>query len=430
VLDRRWVADNVDAVADNCKKRGSSADVVRFSELERSRRSIQAELDGLNHEAGVVSKSIGSSADPAEREARKNQGRRLREDIAKVELRLESAVKDSEEILKAIPNLTHPEAPQGGEDAAVEIRRGRTPVPEFTFTPIDHVEIGRRLELFDFDAGARVAGHGFYFLTNEAVLLELALQKYAVDFLMRKNFTVMTTPDLARDTVLEGTGFMPRGPETQIYSISGSDLSLVATAEITLGGSMQDRIFEVDELPLKICGISHCFRTEAGAHGRATRGLYRVHQFTKIEMFAFTLPEQSEEMHRYLLELECDLFDGLGIPYRVIDTASGDLGGPAYRKYDLEAWMPGRGKAGEWGEVTSTSNCTDYQARRLAIRFRKSGEKGTSFVHTLNGTAIAVSRAIVAILENYQCADGSVTVPDVLVPWVGTKNIAPRRGAQ
>ena len=155
-----------------------------------------------------------------------------------------------------------------------------------------------------------------------------------------------------------------------------------------------------------------------------------MHQFTKIEMFAFTLPEQSEEMHRYLLELECDLFDGLGIPYRVIDTASGDLGGPAYRKYDLEAWMPGRGKAGEWGEVTSTSNCTDYQARRLAIRFRKSGEKGTSFVHTLNGTAIAVSRAIVAILENYQCADGSVTVPDVLVPWVGTKNIAPRRGAQ
>ena len=177
---------------------------------------------------------------------------------------------------------------------------------------------------------------------------------------------------------------------------------------------------------MKLCGISHCFRTEAGAHGRATRGLYRVHQFTKIEMFAYTLPEQSEDMHKYLLDLECELFDGLGIPYRVIDTASGDLGGPAYRKFDLEAWMPGRGEKGEWGEVTSTSNCTDYQARRLAVRYRKPGEKGTSYVHTLNGTAIAISRAIIAILENYQCSDGSIVVPDALVPWMGKKKIEPR----
>jgi seryl-tRNA synthetase len=218
---------------------------------------------------------------------------------------------------------------------------------------------------------------------------------------------------------------MPRGPETQIYSIADSDLSLVATAEITLGGAHHEQIFAADELPLKLGGISHCFRTEAGAHGRATRGLYRVHQFTKIEMFAFTLPEESEAMHAHLLDLECRLFDGLEIPYRVIDTASGDLGGPAYRKFDLEAWMPGRGTAGEWGEVTSTSNCTDYQSRRLGLRYRRSGEKGTSFVHTLNGTAIAVSRAIVAILENHQQADGSVRVPQPLVPWMGMTTIEP-----
>jgi seryl-tRNA synthetase len=236
----------------------------------------------------------------------------------------------------------------------------------------------------------------------------------------------MTTPDLARDTILEGTGFMPRGPETQIYSITGSDLSLVATAEITLGGAFHERIFEAEELPLKLCGISHCFRTEAGAHGKATRGLYRVHQFTKVEMFAFTLPGQSEDMHAHLLDLECRLFDGLGIPYRVIDTASGDLGGPAYRKFDLEAWMPGRGEKGEWGEVTSTSNCTDYQSRRLAIRHRTPGGKGTSFVHTLNGTAVAISRAIIAVLENHQNADGSVNVPEALVPWMGRKTIVPR----
>jgi seryl-tRNA synthetase len=426
VLDRRFVADNVDLVATNCRQRGSSADVARFAELDRLRRQMQADIDRLNQQAGQVSKSIATAADAAEREARKADGRRLREEVSAFEGKLAEIVQESDEILRAIPNLTHPAAPVGGEDAAVEIRQGRTPVAGFDFKPLDHVELGGRLKLFDFEAGAKVAGHGFYFLTNDAVLLELALQRYAVDLLMREHFTVMTTPDLARDSILEGTGFMPRGPETQIYSVTGSDLSLIATAEITLGGAMHERIFEADELPLKLCGISHCFRTEAGAHGRATRGLYRVHQFTKIEMFAYTLPEQSDDMHNYLLDLECELFDGLGIPYRVIDTASGDLGGPAYRKFDLEAWMPGRGENGEWGEVTSTSNCTDYQARRLAVRYRKPGEKGTSYVHTLNGTAIAISRAIIAILENYQCSDGSIVVPDALVPWMGKKKIEPR----
>jgi len=426
VLDRRFVADNVDLVTTNCRQRGSSADVARFAELDRLRRQLQADIDRLNHEAGQVSKSIAQAADATAREARKADGRRLREEVSAFDAKLTEIVAESDVILRAIPNLTHPSAPVGGEDAAVEVRLGRTPIADFEFKPLDHVELGSRLKLFDFEAGAKVAGHGFYFLTNDGVLLELALQRYAVELMMRENFTVMTTPDLARDSILEGTGFMPRGPETQIYSITGSDLSLVATAEITLGGAMHERIFEADELPLKLCGISHCFRTEAGAHGRATRGLYRVHQFTKVEMFAYTLPEQSEDMHNYLLDLECELFDGLGIPYRVIDTASGDLGGPAYRKFDLEAWMPGRGEKGEYGEVTSTSNCTDYQARRLAVRYRKPGEKGTSYVHTLNGTAIAISRAIIAIIENHQCSDGSIVVPDALVPWMGKKKIEPR----
>jgi seryl-tRNA synthetase len=425
VLDRRYVAENVPLVAANCQRRGSAADVARFAELDTLRRQFQADIDRLNQEAGRVSKSIGKAADAAEREALKAEGRRLREEGAALEAKAGEIVAEADAILKAIPNLTHPAAPVGGEDAAVEIRRGATPVRRFDFQPLDHVALGEKLRLFDFEAGARVAGHGFYFLTGDGVLLELALQRYAVELLMKEGFTVMTTPDLARDTILEGTGFMPRGPETQIYSITGSDLSLVATAEITLGGAFHERIFEAAELPLKLCGISHCFRTEAGAHGRATRGLYRVHQFTKVEMFAFTLPDQSEAMHQLLLDLECRLFDGLGIPYRVIDTASGDLGGPAYRKFDLEAWMPGRGEAGEWGEVTSTSNCTDYQARRLGIRFKTPGEKGTTFAHTLNGTAVAISRAIIAILENHQQADGSVAIPAPLVPWMGKDRIAP-----
>jgi len=226
--------------------------------------------------------------------------------------------------------------------------------------------------------------------------------------------------------VLEGIGFIPRGPETQIYSVENTDLCLVATAEITLGGMHMQQILEEGKLPLKYVGLSHCFRTEAGAPGRDTRGLYRVHQFTKVEMFAFSTPEQSEGIHQEILRLEEEIFQGLGIPYQVIDTCTGDLGGPAYRKYDLEAWMPGRGTAGEYGEVTSTSNCTDYQSRRLNIRSKAAGAKGTRFAHTLNGTAVAITRAIIAILENNQQADGSVLVPEVLRPFLGKDRITPR----
>ena len=418
MLDRRFVTDNIDLIAENCRLRGASVDVERFAELDLLRRKLQLDIDRLNQEAGRVSKSIGKVSQD-EREPLKIEGRRLREEASVLQARQAEVFEESDKILRSIPNLTHSEAPHGGEEDATEVRRGSSSIPPFTFKPRDHVELGENLKLFDFEAGSRVAGHGFYFLTNDGVLLELALQKYAIDLLMQEGFTVMTTPDVARDSILEGTGFMPRGPETQIYSISNSDLSLVATAEITLGGAMSEKVFNSDELPVKLCGISHCFRTEAGAHGRATRGLYRVHQFTKVEMFAFTAPDQSDAMHQRLLDLECKIFDGLGIPYRVVDTATGDLGGPAYRKYDLEAWMPGRGESGEWGEVTSTSNCTDYQARRLAIRFRKPTEKGTQFVHTLNGTAVAISRAMVAILENYQQEDGSVKVPEALVSWMG-----------
>lgn len=211
---------------------------------------------------------------------------------------------------------------------------------------------------------------------------------------------------------------MPRGPETQVYSIENMDLSLVGTAEITLGGLYKDQTLMSDELPLRLCGLSHCYRTEAGAAGRASRGLYRVHQFTKVEMFAFTRPDQSDAMHEELLQIERDLFDALEIPFRIVDTATGDLGGPAYRKYDLEAWMPGRGESGEWGEVTSTSNCTDYQARRLNSRFKIKDQKGTHFTHTLNGTALALSRALISILENHQNADGSVTIPEAIRSYV------------
>lgn len=426
MLDRKFILENAALVKENCLRRKSPADVDRFVELEMQRRALQNRLDDLNRQANEVARSIGK-ADPAEREALKAKGRELRSAAQAAEHELEALTAELDAIHRIIPNLSHPDAPVGeGEAANRELRRGRTPLPSFDFKPLDHVQLGEKLDLIDLESGAHVAGHGFYFLKNEAVLLELALQRYALDLLVREGFTPTITPDLARNEILSGIGYIPRGPETQIYSIADTDLSLVATAEITLGGMLAEQILDREQLPIKLCGISHCYRTEAGAHGRATRGLYRVHQFTKVEMFAFTVPEESDRMLDYFCELECRLFDGLGIPYRVIDTCTADLGGPAYRKFDLEAWMPGRGEHGEFGEVTSTSNCTDYQARRLGIRFRNKHEKGTHFVHTLNGTAIAISRALIAILENYQQADGSVRMPPALQPLLGFEQIGPK----
>lgn len=423
MLDRKFIVENAELVQRNCTNRGVEVDVARFVELETRRKAGQAEVEELNRRANQVSKSIGKAADDAQREARKEEGRRLREQVGTLRADLEEIGRELDAIHRTVPNMSHPDAPVGADETANrEIARGKTPPTRFDFEPADHVTLGERLDLIDFEGGARVAGHGFYFLKNDAVLLELALQRYALDVLGGEGFVPIITPDLARNDVLEGVGFIPRGPETQIYSIENTDLSLIATAEITLGGRLAGQTLDAEQLPIKFCGLSHCFRTEAGAHGRDTRGLYRVHQFTKIEMFAFTLPDQSDTMLEHLLALECRLFDGLGIPYRVVDTSTGDLGGPAYRKYDIEAWMPGRDG---WGEVTSTSNCTDYQARRLNIRYRTKGEKGTRFVHTLNGTAIAMSRTPIAILENYQQADGSVLIPKVLQPWMGKERIEP-----
>ncbi|MEO1495831.1 MAG: serine--tRNA ligase [Planctomycetota bacterium] len=423
MLDTRFVLENADAVQKNCDARGVKVDVPRFVELETQRRGLQQEAEELNRQANAVSKTIGQAKDDTEREARKEEGRRLRAEKETKQVEVDRIGAEADAILRSMPNLTHPESPVGDESASRELRRGDVTPPTFAFPVHDHVDLAAQHDLVDFEAGSRVSGHGFYFLKNEAVLLELALQRYALDLLMQDGFTPMTTPDLARGEILQGVGFIPRGPETQIYSVENHDLNLVATAEITLGGLYAGQVLSEDDLPIKLCGISHCFRTEAGAAGRASRGLYRVHQFTKIEMFAFTTPDQSEDMLNLFLELECELFNGLGLPFRVLDIATGDLGGPAYRKFDLEAWMPGRGAAGEYGEVTSTSNCTEYQARRLNVRYKKTGEKGTHFVHTLNGTAIACSRALIAILENCQQADGSILVPEVLRPYVGKDRI-------
>ena len=426
MLDLQFICENKEAVAENCRNRGVDVDVDAILELYRRKKEIDTTIQQLRHKQKQISEKISSAADasPSPGEL-KNRAKKLKALIKENK----RAAKEVEAELRAeqarIPNMTHPDAPVGHGDEANRVLRTVGEIPRFDFRPLDHVELAEKHDLIDLESGSKVAGHGFYFLKNEAVLLELALVQYAVEKLRAEGFTLYTTPDLARDEVLEGIGFIPRGPETQFYSIADSDLSLVATAEITLGGMLKETVLELGSLPIKAAGISHCFRTEAGAHGRATRGIYRVHQFTKVEMFGFTAPDlaASCEFHETIVRIEEEIFQGLGIPYRVVDTCTGELGGPAYRKFDLEAWMPGRGEGGEYGEVTSASNCTDYQARRLNIRCKSPEKKGTQFVHTLNGTAIAVSRALIAILENYQQADRSIVIPEVLRKWVGTERI-------
>lgn len=429
MLDPNYIRANLDAVVANCRNRNVAADPVAVVRLDDERKKVVHEAQLLQQRANAIAKSIPQEKDAAKKQSLIAEGKALRDQIAGSERQVRQVEADLHALLLTIPNMSHPDAPVGKDPTDNTVIRTWGSQPAFTAPARDHIALVESLDLADFEAGASVAGQKFYFLKNEAVLLELALVQYAVQTLIREGYTPVITPDLARVEVLEGIGFIPRdpNPETrQVYTIADSDLCLIATAEITLGGMHRDKTFEELDLPKRYVGLSHCFRTEAGAPGRDTRGLYRVHQFTKVEMFAFCAPDQSEALHLELLRIEESIFQGLGLPYQVIDTCTGDLGGPAYRKYDLEAWMPGRGDAGEFGEVTSTSNCTDFQARRLNIRYKTPGQKGARFVHTLNGTAVATTRAIIAILENNQRPDGSVVVPPVLRPWVGKDVIGPR----
>ena len=425
MLDPRTLAARRDEITESCRRRGVKVDLDAVIGHQEHVATLQTQLQEVYRQRNGHQAQGKRPLSVPEREAHAAEGRRLKDEAARLETEVAGAEQSLQALVVTIPNLVHPEAPTGGEADFREVRRWGTPAA-FGFRAQDHLSIAEKLQLVDFEAGARVAGQKWYFLKNEAVLLELALQRFALDVLIEAGFTPYITPDVAKPEILDGIGYNPRGPETQIYSLANEDLCLVGTAEITLGGLHAGSILDEEVLPLRLAGLSHCFRTEAGAAGRESRGLYRVHQFSKVEMFALTRPEDSDAMHEELVALEEKIFRALEIPYRVIDVASGDLGAPAYRKYDLEAWMPGRGESGDWGEVTSASNCTDYQARRLGIRFKRKGGKRNEFVHTLNGTAVALSRAPIAILENHQRADGTVGIPKALQPYLGRDVIGNR----
>ncbi len=423
MLDLKFIRDNLEQIKQNVSNRQAAADPERVVELYDRRNELLQEIETLRQRRNLNARAMKGRLGPDERRKLIQEGKSVKEELAGLEKGLEKLQSVLASEAARIPNLSHPEVPVGtGEADNRELKRWGKP-RSFSFAVKDHLELARELDLADFETAARVSGPKFYYLKNEAVFLELALTRFAVDLLQREGFVLTITPDLAREEIVEGIGFNPRGEESNIYTVEGTGSCLIGTAEITLGGYYAGQILERERLPIKMAGLSHCFRREAGAAGQYSKGLYRVHQFSKVEMFVFCRPEQSEELHGYLLDLEERIFQELEIPYRVVDTCTGELGGPAYRKFDLEAWMPGRGERGEWGEVTSASNCTDYQARRLQIRFKEDGR--SVYVHMLNGTAVAVSRALIAILENHQQADGSVRIPEKLRPYTGFELIGP-----
>jgi seryl-tRNA synthetase len=356
----------------------------------------------------------------------------LGESLKKMEAELKEKETTLREMLLAVPNLTHPEVKVSADENDNPVLETYGAPTKFKFTPKDQVELAASLDLIDFDRATKSTGAKFYYLKNELALMEFALIQYALAILVHRGFTPFTTPDLAKREIVEGMGFNARGESTQIYNIANSDLSLIGTAEITMGGYHQDEVLEESELPKKYAAVSHCFRTEAGSYSKFSKGIFRVHQFTKIEMFQYVKPAEAESSHRELLEIEKEIFKGLNIPFQVIDHCTADLGTPAIRTFDLEAWMPGKpaadGSLGAWAEITSTSNCTDYQSRAMNTKYRQAnGAK--ALVYTLNGTAIAIPRCLIAILENYQNADGSVNVPKVLIPYLpkGYKKIRPKQ---
>ncbi|MDO5772753.1 MAG: serine--tRNA ligase [Spirochaetales bacterium] len=432
MLDYRFIKDNLEAVKKNIIDRNmdpAKADADLVVKLFDERTALTTELQNLQQKRNANAAAMKQKLDPETRAKYIEEGKSIKDAVSSAEAKLSELEVKLEEAGRQIPNMANPEVPIGKVDTEnLEVKKVGQP-RKFDFKPKSHVELGELLDLIDFERGTKVSGAKFYYLKNEAVFLEQALIMYALNILRKQGFTTFITPDIAREEVLKGIGFNPRGNESNVYAIEDEGTCLVATAEITLGGYHSGEILDKSKLPLMYCGLSHCFRREAGAAGQFSKGLYRVHQFDKVEMFVYCLPEQSDSFHEKLRLIEEEIFSGLGLPFRVVDTCTGDLGAPAYRKWDLEAWMPGRADEnhpdGDYGEVTSTSNCTDYQARRLNVKYHDDDGKN-KYVHMLNGTAVAVGRAMLSILENYQNEDGSVTIPEVLVPYCGFDKIGPK----
>lgn len=411
MLDVKFIRENLALVEKSAREKGYKVQPKEVLELDDERKKVLAIVESARQRRNeIAAKMKGGKPDDALIE----EGKQIKIELASDEAKLSEIEDKIAELLKQIPNIIFDDVPLGGEECSVEVKKWG----ENHETGVDHLDYATSRDWVDFERGAKVAGAKFYYLKGDLALLENALLQYGLSKVLEHGFTFMTVPDMVSSRVLEGCGFNPRtSDQSDEYYIEGEDLAMIATAEMPLTGYHMDEIIDEDKLPLFYAGYSACFRKEAGTYGKYTRGLFRVHQFNKLEMYVFCLPEQSKEIHEKILAIEEDIWRGLGVPYHVINIAAGDLGAPAAKKYDMEYWSPVNQK---YQEITSCSNCTDFQARACNVRVRR--KDGTiEFVHTLNGTAIPLARALVVMLENFATPDGKFKVPEVLRPYLGGK---------
>ena len=412
MLDVKFIRDNLALVEKSTKEKGYKINLDKVLELDDERKKVLAKVEELRARRNeIAGKMKGGKPAPE----LIDEGKKIKVELAEHEEELSKAEEKLNSLVKSVPNVIFEDVPLGGEECSVEVKKKRKNHSK----GVDHLDYAVSRDWVDFERGAKVAGAKFYYLKGELALLENALLQYGMSKVLEHGFTYMTVPDMVSSRVLEGCGFNPRTSEqSDEYYIEGEDLAMIATAEMPLTGYHMDEIIDEDKLPLMYAGYSACFRKEAGTYGKYTRGLFRVHQFNKLEMYVFCLPEKSKEMHEKILAIEEEIWQGLEIPYHIINIAAGDLGAPAAKKYDMEYWSPVNQK---YQEITSCSNCTDFQARACNVRVRR--KDGTvEFVHTLNGTAIPLARALVVMLENYAIEGGKLKVPEVLRPYLGGKS--------
>jgi seryl-tRNA synthetase len=413
MLDINYIRENAETVQKKSAEKGYKVSIAELLELDTERRSKLTQIEELRARRNTLTADMKGQKP---NEEQMTQGKQLKEEIAAREQEL-SAIEEKYGVqLMAIPNVTFDDVPVGGEEDSVEVKQvgGQ---PEHGG---DHLDFATKRGWLDFERGTKVAGSKFYYLKGDLALLENALTQYALNFVTQRGFTFMNVPNMVNARTMTGTGFAPRSSEqSDEYAIEGEDLLLIATAEIPLTGYHADEIIDEADLPLRYAGLSPCYRKEAGTYGKHTRGLFRVHQFNKLEMYVYTTPEQSRAMHEEILAIEEELWQSIGIPYHVINIASGDLGAPAAKKYDIEYWSPADKK---YRELTSCSNCTDFQARNLNIRVRRA-DGHIETLHTLNGTAVSLARSLVVVLEHFQNEDGTLTVPEVLRPYMGGREV-------
>lgn len=414
MLDIRFVRENAELVQRNAEEKGyKNVNVADILALDSKRREALTKADELREKRNAIAAQM-KGGKPAPELIQ--EGKAIKDQLSGVEDELRTAEEAFNEAFVGLPNMLQEDVPLGGEEDSVEIKTWG----EKTEGAIDHLDFATKRDWVDFERGAKVAGAKFYYLKGDFALLENAITQYALNLLTSKGFTFMTVPHMVNSNVATGTGFAPRSSDqNDEYYIEGEDLSLIATAEMPLTGYHAGEIIDEADLPLFYAGLSPSYRKEAGTYGKHTRGLFRVHQFNKLEMYAYALPEKSVEIHNQLLAIEEEIWQSLGIPYHIINIAAGDLGAPAAKKFDLEYWSP---VDGMYRELTSCSNCTDFQARNLNIRVRRT-DGSVETVHTLNGTAVSLARSLVAITEHYQNEDGTLTVPEVLRPYLGGREV-------